>query len=357
MRGYGYTADDRIVAEEASVVAAGADLIDAGATLKHALRHANELSAAAGGPQFDSRSLKRILTSPRVAGLKLDKSKGELVPSGHDAILARAKWERVCAILGAPDRANGGPTRERVYLLTGGIALCECGTRLYAAILTSSKTRSEPGYRCLKNMGGCGRIRINRDLLDGYVAPHVLAAAIADARSGGGLAKAAEQAAADAKQARDFLAGARVLERELAELLASRELSPQAYGAATRNLAIRVTDAENVIKAEPRMAALRDVESMTAWWNAADLEDRRAFTVFVVRDVTVRAAPVRGRGAAKRVAERVTIHYRTRRDDTGGTAGLVPVTAELRAAGASPTQPAVTSLFQAPVFTDNPPSR
>jgi site-specific DNA recombinase len=101
------------------------------------------------GRQWTTRTLKRMLTSPRIAGLR--EHNGKLYPAAWSPIIPREQWEVVRAILEDPARrtiARGGVHR---YLLTG-MAFCGvCGTRLVGI-----RKGDYFGYRCPKTERGDG---------------------------------------------------------------------------------------------------------------------------------------------------------------------------------------------------------
>jgi site-specific DNA recombinase len=113
------------------------------------------------GKPWSATSLRRALTSPRVAGLR--QHRGEVVgEASWPAILNRPVWEQVRAIYGDPKRKRGG--HPFAYLLTGGLARCgKCGTTLDdgtvaadGAPLIAWPSERRPGYACPDpRRGGC----------------------------------------------------------------------------------------------------------------------------------------------------------------------------------------------------------
>jgi DNA invertase Pin-like site-specific DNA recombinase len=84
--------------------------------------------AGTQGHLWSTRTLKRILCSPRVAGLR--EHNGTLHPATWSPIVPRAEWEAVKAILEDPARRTNDRGGVHRYLLTGLIFCGVCGNRL-----------------------------------------------------------------------------------------------------------------------------------------------------------------------------------------------------------------------------------
>jgi site-specific DNA recombinase len=93
------------------------------------------------GKLWTTTSLKRILRSGRVAGLR--EHHGEVVADAvWPAILERDTWEQVRTLLADPSRRRGG-FRARVYLLTGFLRCGVCERPMYAR-----PQRGKPAFFC-----------------------------------------------------------------------------------------------------------------------------------------------------------------------------------------------------------------
>ncbi len=170
-RAFGFKSDGVThVPEEAAVVRSAADAIirghSAGAVVA-GLRAQGVLSTA--GKPMSQNTLRRLLMSPRVAGL---------MPGGEreaawEPVLDRDTWEMVCGVL-TVNQANPRAGQGALRLLSG-IATCgECGHVLYAGLSGSKKARgarpAQPGslvYRCPRP--GCHKVARSAVLLDAYV--------------------------------------------------------------------------------------------------------------------------------------------------------------------------------------------
>lgn len=169
-RRFGYSADGMTVNEaEAAVLREAAARVLAGRSLGPLCRELDEagIPTVLGG-KWRQTTMRRILLSPSVAGLR--EHKGEILgKAAWPAVIDRATWETVVAILNDPSRQPLHGNR-RAKLLTG-VLVCACGTKMTA---TSGGTRrgGEPRYQCPAANGGCGRVGVSGR----HIEPLVLAA-------------------------------------------------------------------------------------------------------------------------------------------------------------------------------------
>jgi site-specific DNA recombinase len=136
------------------------------------------------GKPWSATSLRRVLLSPRVAGLR--QHRGELlwsVEAKWPAILDRPTWEQIRAIYTDPARKRGG--HPYTYLLTGGLARCgKCATILDdgtvaadGAPLIAWPSERKPGYSCPDpRRGGCYGVFQLAEPLESHVVEAVLTA-------------------------------------------------------------------------------------------------------------------------------------------------------------------------------------
>jgi site-specific DNA recombinase len=169
-RPYGYAWNGlELVEAEAAVIRLAAERLLAGWSLVEVTRAANADGAVGTtGKPFNTTRFKVILTSPRVAGLRAYKDE-VVAEDAWPAVLDRATWERVCAVLADPRRR--GPGRPRRWLLTGGLARCgyaDCGAKLMVKPARGQNDR----YVCdnRPGRGGCGRIYVSAPRLEDLVA-------------------------------------------------------------------------------------------------------------------------------------------------------------------------------------------
>lgn len=159
-RPFGYR-EDRITVDpvEAALVRDAARQVLDGMTLRSIVRDWNDrgVPTVAGG-QWTTTVLRRVLTSPRSAGVR--EHGGRRYEGTWEPLLDDLTWRRTTTLLLDKNRrVNHAP---RSYLLTGGIAVCgPCGKPLVARP-RSDKRRS---YVCASGPGfhGCGKIRVLAD--------------------------------------------------------------------------------------------------------------------------------------------------------------------------------------------------
>jgi DNA invertase Pin-like site-specific DNA recombinase len=233
---------DRITHDptEAAALRYAVDVVLTGGTLADA---AADVSSRLARP-VDPSSLRRVLVSPRLAGLR----------QRHGAIVGEAKWapiiepetqERLRATLAGRYRYS---RPYRAHLL-GGIARCGapgCDAKLHAQVV-KGRREGLVQYSCRRARGGCGRVAVTADILEGEVLAEVqrwlqqpeFAAAIAAAVDGdpqGDLDDLAAQVVA-AEAALESLARERQeLGLEVAEWKALREPIAARLDAARRTL-------------------------------------------------------------------------------------------------------------------------
>jgi DNA invertase Pin-like site-specific DNA recombinase len=145
-----------IVDEEAMIIREAARRILNGESLRSVVIDLNRRGIPAPrGALWTRRTLKVILTHPRVAGLR--QHQGVVVGKAlWPAILDHDTWERVRLVLLAAGRGYARPT-SRNYLLTGFIYCGKCGKRL-AGMPYPNGTRA---YGCYigTTYRGCGGVR------------------------------------------------------------------------------------------------------------------------------------------------------------------------------------------------------
>lgn len=165
---------------------------------------------------------------------------GELYETGGPAIIPVEDFLVIRAM-----RPSNNPDHKRAeqreYLVTGPLGVCgRCGT-VHAASPSNSGSR---GHRCApstaQHPGGCGKVRINADLLERYVGEHVLAE-LAKPEVSALLEQARDQLLAEAAELRKTATVEVRRQKELGEDCArSPGMSLDAFKAADRELARQV---------------------------------------------------------------------------------------------------------------------
>jgi site-specific DNA recombinase len=296
-RPYGYTWDGlSVVDDEAAILRQAAERLLAGWSLREVTRAANAAGAVGTtGQPFNTTRLRKILTSPRVAGLRA--YKGEVVAEGAwPAILDREVWEQVVGVLTDPGRGANRPGRPRRWLLAGGLARCgyeDCGAPL---IVKAAGGDQSPRYVCDRSRPGrpgCGRIAVSAPRLDELVAELIFA------RDWRHLDTPAARKVGEADLSAELAAAEQRL-LEVGRLHARGRISTPEWLAQRDELAEQVTELRAQRDALRREAAGAELpkggDELRAWWNNPEttLEQRRAAVERVLVCVFVKPATRRG---------------------------------------------------------------
>jgi DNA invertase Pin-like site-specific DNA recombinase len=234
-----------------------------------------------GGAGWTPRTLRCILTSPRIAGLRVHR--GDIVGmAAWKPIVARDDFEAMQLRLKTKAREP-----KRRSFLTGVVVCAECGTPMLRDV-----DYGERVWRCRRrfNRPGCGKVSGPAEWLEKIVVDALLTAV-----DGPGLARLLDRKDTGAG---DELAAAERTLRDLAELLGAGGIT-QAEWLAARGAAERRAEA-----ARRRLAddtASRALAGFTApgalraaWKKPLDIDRQRAILTAVVEAVTVAASSGRG---------------------------------------------------------------
>ena len=310
MRPFGY-APDRVTVDpaEAEIIRdAAARLLDGG-TLRGVSRELNDRgSRTSAGKEWQPLTLRRVMLSPRIAGLVEGKRRGHYRKASWEPILDEMTWRRLREVLDDPARKKSPDANARTYLLTGGLAVCGlCST----ALVSRPDNQGKRGYVCRSGppSNGCGRIRVNAEALEDYVGMNVCArlvsvedwtrlmtASKAMAEGADGRIKVFQERLAEL--GRDY--GDGLVDR--AAFLAGQKRIKQRIAEEQENLAMasRIDDIEGSEGWAPDLLAL--------WWNAADMSHRRDLVELLLHRVEVH--PVTNRGSRIFDPERVRLVWR-----------------------------------------------
>lgn len=218
------------------------------------------------GGAWTTKSLSRVLTSPRVAGLR--SYKGEIVGTAvWPAIVDRDTWDRLRAMHEGRLR---GPSKA-AWLISGMIECPRCGRVLYG----SRSNQGRRSYHCSPQGGtrGCGKASIAADPSEAKVRA-VVESILDDAASyvAQALAEQPESSVADELDAIEDRRTA------LAKRWASGRLTDDEYDAAREVLAARAAD----LKAPP-LPAMVKVPDLRGAWERDDVDGRRAVIAALIR--------------------------------------------------------------------------
>lgn len=302
-RPFGFEADRVTIRKaEARLIRQGVADIIGGGSLRGLVRDWTERGVRSPrGGTWSATSLKRMLTSARIAGLRTHR--GQVVGMAvWPGIITVEQHEAVCAILNDPSRRAQMPARR--YLLTGGLARCgRCG----AAMVARPNDRQARRYACTKVSGGCNKTFHLAEALENYVRDAVFAALDGPALH----AMRREAATGDDDGLATEIVALEDRRREAVDAYGRGALSLATFQASDRDLEKRLGQVRDAIASRSRSAfagALPPTsEALSAWWDEADLEPRRVLVGLVVERVEIGPA-VQGRN--KFDPERIEIVWR-----------------------------------------------
>jgi hypothetical protein len=253
--------------------------------------------------------LASVLDHPAIAGCEEDE-KGSLVETGGPVIVPRADFEAIRAM-----RRKGDPDKQRAeqreYLIPGALGVCGLCACALGASPTAAGTR---GYRCspstAQHPGGCGRVRIMADLLETYVAEHVLAE-LAKPEVSALISQAREEVLAQAASLRKEGAAARRRQNKLGEDYArSPDMTLKTFRSADQELKqlIRESEAQARFLEQVKHVPVGDVPDLVRWWKHAPMRAKKGVLVLVLEQVAV--YPAASRGSRTVDADRVALRWR-----------------------------------------------
>lgn len=287
LRPFGYKADKvTIEPAEADLIRYAAERIAAGGSMYAELEAWNDQGwLTTAGKPWSISSLRRVLTSPRVAGLRAYRGQvvGEAV---WPAILERDLWDRLCAMTAS--RA-AGPRPGGSWLLSGMIGCPHCGRRLYGS--TDGSWRS---YKCAPSgtVGvGCGRASISAPAADARVSG-VMEGLLADPP--GWLSKALTAPEGFGAAEATAIETQRV---KLAQRWAAGLLGDDEYDAARTVLSDRMAELDVPSPVPFALAELR------AGWESGSVEVKRAAITALLR-LPIGLTP----GRMSNPGDRLTVH-------------------------------------------------
>lgn len=170
-RAYGYELDRMTVVEsEAQVIREAARRFLAGESLVSVVAwlQAEGVRTATGMNEWRTPTLRNLLKSPRIAGLR--EHRGEVVgEAAWPAIITRQEHEQITARLAESAALNRRSPRR--YLLSGKVFCGACENKMF-----SSPDGGRRRYGCRKgpDFGGCAKVFINAEPLEDFIVKAVL---------------------------------------------------------------------------------------------------------------------------------------------------------------------------------------
>jgi DNA invertase Pin-like site-specific DNA recombinase len=301
-RPFGYE-EDRVtirLGEAAEIRKAARHVIDGG-TLRSIVLDwsARGISTPRGGT-WTKTSLRRMLGSARIAGLRT--YRGQMIGKAKwKGIITPEAREALVATFSDPSRRAKRPSRR--YLLTGGLLRCKrCG----AAMVARPNAEGARRYACAKDFGGCNGTFVIAEPLEDLVREAVFAAL-----DGPTLTRLRQvEPEPDDGLATEVLS-LEERRRDLADAYARGTLSVASFEAADRDIEGRLAEVRGrlaVRSAEAFVTALpSNAEALSAWWENADLDRRKQLLGVVLKRVEIGGAVV---GRTKFDPERIGITWR-----------------------------------------------
>lgn len=312
-RGFGYSRDHlTIIEEEAGLLRDAAARVRAGETVGAIAREWNHaVVKTALGHTWRGLSLKQILTSPAVTGLR--EHHGQVVAEAvWPAILDRETWAAVRQTLAARSASRRSrPPRD--YLLTRGVAVCAlCGAPLRARP-RSDGVRS---YVCVKERRAdgstpCGHMRCVSEPLENTVIDAIVA--MIDGGTCVGLVQPARSLQAQRRRS-ELTALLADTERKLT-LAEERYLEGDISRASYERVRDRHLEVAGNVRCQLTEIAQRQLPEgiphsgaeLKRWWSEATIVQRRLVLTGLVEEVRVGPAPHRG---ARYSEDRVAIVWK-----------------------------------------------
>jgi site-specific DNA recombinase len=292
---FGYTTlPRRIEEDEAVVIRELAARLLAGESVRSLTAWANTVSASSTGKAWNQRTLREMLLSPALAGIRT--YKGERFKGTWEPILDLETWEPVETLLKDPARVTRGG-RPAPWLLAG---LCICG-RCKETMVVHYRPKRRGGareYTCLPAPGrpSCGKMTVIAEPLEAVV-EEILLQQLADDR----LAKALE---AQGGEVQELHAQRRVVKtklREVGEMYDQDEIDRAEYLDRRTKLLDRLEKVQHQLGQLQQRSVLSGIptaeEELRSWWSGSATAEQKQSVVraclysVVVGPVTKRTGP------------------------------------------------------------------
>jgi site-specific DNA recombinase len=281
-RKFGFTPDMKHDRREAKLVREAVRRVLGGTSLSVIVRDwdRRKVPQVNGGAGWTPQTLRRILTAPRIAGLRVHRGAvaGE---AAWQPIIARDDFEAVQLRL----KTKARQPKRRSFLT--GVAVCaECGTPMLRDLDYRERVwRCRPRF----NRPGCGKVTVPAEWLEEVVTDALLTAV-----DGPGLARFLVRKDTGAG---DELAAAERTLRDLAELLGAGGITQSEWLAARRAAEQRADAARRRLADDTASRALAGFTApgaLRAAWPKLDVDRRRAILTVVIEAVTVAASSGKG---------------------------------------------------------------
>jgi len=264
----------RIVPEEAEVIRQLAQRLLAGESVRSLTAWANTVSTASTGKPWSQRTLRGLLLSPALAGIRVYKE--QRFDGKWEPILDCETWEAVEALLRDPARVTRGG-RPAPWLLAG---MVKCG-RCQQTMVIHYRPKSRGGareYLCMPAPGrpSCGKTTVIAEPLEAIVEEVVLPELVDDR-----LAKALAQQGGEIQELYQQREVVRVKVREVGEMFDADEIDRPEYLDRRRKLTDRLAAIQAQLDQHHQRSILSDLptaeEELRDWWaNVATAEQKQS---------------------------------------------------------------------------------
>lgn len=291
-RPFGYE-DDKITVNpaEAEIIRQLVSRTLAGETTRSlaAWMDAEGISTVAGG-EWRSGTIRQMLLSPRIAGLR--GHRGEVVgPAVWEGIITPEQRQQLINVFEA--RKVSGRRAPRSYLLTGRLRCGKCGSNLY-----SSARQTERRYVCLSGPDhrGCGGITVTAPPVEEWLAAAVLYRLDTPDMENTLTGKRAD----DVRQSEllDQLSADQAKMGELATAWADGEISRAEWKAARDRIEQRISVTGRQLSQITGTTALEGIvghgKELRTRWQEMNLERQAAIIAAVIDYATIMPATLKG---------------------------------------------------------------
>jgi site-specific DNA recombinase len=241
---------------------------------------------AIGGGMWVGSTLRRVLVSPRIAGLR--EHHGEVVgDAAWPGIIDRATHDRLVGLLDDPSRRRENFGRPRVHPLVGLVYCASCGGKMTTAIAP----RQGRGYVCGKDENPIcpARVRIVAEPLEAFVEGYVI-----DRWRNPEAIKIAQSDDDRMSRITEITDEMRKLQEQKNEALRMKlrgEVDAKTFRAVTAEIDAAHEQLAREHKRLASEAAMPELPHPSLAWKDLSAEDRRALTEMLVDKIIIERHP------------------------------------------------------------------
>jgi site-specific DNA recombinase len=309
MRPFGFRpGGEQVEPTEAEAIRRGVRMVLDGASLGDVLRAWTEAGIRPVREDHWTRAtVRRALTRPRIAGLV--EHRGQIIGEGRfEVIIDRTTWEQVRAAVSDRSGLVAARYSGREHLLSGFCYCGVCGSRMKVSARRDADgaVRADSFVSCVKETGGCGRVKRNLALAEEFLTGAV-ERRLADVRGFADL----DDTDAGHELGR-LIAERDMVDSKIIKLRERYETDPdfdaEDFVPMVRRLRNRLHELEAEIAGHETPTRLGDLgEDALATWQTGTLAERREILAALVEHVTLhpigKVGPVRARAMVPATTE------------------------------------------------------